>query len=154
MRSVPKERNAKERERWHPYSLQLSHLHFCYCTQTLTTLDLESNEIGAEGAQHLSDALKHNTVREILSSTVSSSFLLLHTDTHDTRPRMEWNQRWRCSTSEWCIEPQHSKRNTLFNCLIFIFVIVTRHSRHSTSKWTGSEMKVLHISVMHWTTTQ
>jgi len=30
--------------------------------QTLTTLNLSSNQIGAEGAQYLGEALKHNTV--------------------------------------------------------------------------------------------
>ena len=34
-----------------------------YFTQTLTTLDLEANNIGDEGAQHLSSALQVNTVR-------------------------------------------------------------------------------------------
>ncbi|CAM4979680.1 unnamed protein product [Rotaria socialis] len=40
-------------------SISFDHLHFL--SQTLTTLDLSSNDIGALGAQHLADALQHNT---------------------------------------------------------------------------------------------
>jgi len=34
--------------------------------QTLTTLDLQSNKIGDQGAQYLGEGLKHNTVRSSL----------------------------------------------------------------------------------------
>jgi hypothetical protein len=54
-------------------SISYTHLHFF--TQTLTTLDLESNQIGAVGAQHLADALRNNTVILILSSSISYTHL-------------------------------------------------------------------------------
>jgi hypothetical protein len=40
-------------------------------TQTLTTLNLENNQIGAVGAQNLADALQNNMVTLILSSSIS-----------------------------------------------------------------------------------
>ena len=39
-----------------------------FSTQTLTTLDLSENEIGEEGAQHLADGLRNNTVSVIVLS--------------------------------------------------------------------------------------
>jgi len=39
--------------------------------QTLATLNLESNQIGDEGAQYLGEALQHNTVRPSLFHVVS-----------------------------------------------------------------------------------
>ncbi len=44
--------------------------------QTLTRLDLEQNDLGDEGAQHLSDALRSNIVRKILSLSITRLFLL------------------------------------------------------------------------------
>jgi hypothetical protein len=52
--------------------------------QTLTTLKLSMNQIGAEGAQHLGEALKQNKVNILLSSTLSSLSFIFHTDTHHT----------------------------------------------------------------------
>jgi Ran GTPase-activating protein (RanGAP) involved in mRNA processing and transport len=41
--------------------------------QTLTTLDLQENQIGDEGAQHLAQALQNNTARQLFfRSTVYS----------------------------------------------------------------------------------
>lgn len=41
-----------------------SFIHFYDSIQTLTTLSLDRNEIGIEGAQHLAEALKKNTVKK------------------------------------------------------------------------------------------
>lgn len=38
--------------------------------QTFITLDLSWNQIGNKGAQHLSEALRYNTVREIICSSI------------------------------------------------------------------------------------
>ena len=43
----------------------LSHLHLFLLTQTLTSLNLQHNTIGADGARHLADTLKTNTVNII-----------------------------------------------------------------------------------------
>ena len=39
------------------------HATLSYFIQTLTTLDLRSNEIGAQGAQYLAEVLRQNTVK-------------------------------------------------------------------------------------------
>jgi Ran GTPase-activating protein (RanGAP) involved in mRNA processing and transport len=44
-----------------------------YFTQTLTTLDLEGNQIGSEGTKYLANALQQNTVK---------LFSFLHSTTH------------------------------------------------------------------------
>ena len=46
--------------------------------QALTTLDLDQNQIGDVGAQHLADALRNNTVSLILFSSLSRFYLLLN----------------------------------------------------------------------------
>ena len=56
------------------HSSSSHHIHFF--TQTLTTLDLYRSQIGDQGAQHLADALRNNTVSIFLS--YSSSFHHIH----------------------------------------------------------------------------
>ena len=63
-------------------SISYTHLHFF--TQTLTTLRLPVNQIGAVGAQHLADALRNNTVTRILSSSFSYTHLHFFTQTLTT----------------------------------------------------------------------
>ena len=64
-------------------------------TQTLTTLDLSSNQIGEKGAQSIADALRTNTVSLFLLLTHSPSHphspsTPSHTDTHHTH--LSYNQ--------------------------------------------------------------
>ena len=82
--------------------LLLSYPTAFYFIQTLTTLDLSFNQIRAEGAKHLSDALLHNTVRQkhlfflslclSLAPSLLPNCFLLHTDTHCTRPLLQSNR--------------------------------------------------------------
>jgi hypothetical protein len=60
-----------DRTQWDQESfyLCLSHPTASYFIQTLTTLNLYNNRIGVQGAQHLSDALRHNTVKQRVSSS-------------------------------------------------------------------------------------
>jgi Ran GTPase-activating protein (RanGAP) involved in mRNA processing and transport len=46
---------------------------YIYPTQALIMLDLYLNEIGAEGARHLADALKINTVRSFFYPFITSA---------------------------------------------------------------------------------
>jgi hypothetical protein len=57
-------------------TLFIHHSTLSHFIQTLTTLDLSRNHIEAQGAQHLSDALRNNTVRQILSSSIIQLFLI------------------------------------------------------------------------------
>jgi hypothetical protein len=70
------------------FYLCLSHPTVSHFTQTLTTLNLWDNKIRDKGAQHLSDALQHNTVRLRVSSSLPflSNGFLFYTDTHYTQP--------------------------------------------------------------------
>ncbi len=89
MKSVLKGHNIwvmlYEITRWDKYSLHLSvsvsvslsHPTISCFIQSLRELYLFSNQIGAEGAQHLSDALRNNTVRQILSSSLYLSLIQL-----------------------------------------------------------------------------
>jgi uncharacterized membrane protein len=52
--------------------------------QTLITLHLSSNKIGAVGAQHFADVLRINTVILILSSSISYAYLHFLTQTLTT----------------------------------------------------------------------
>ena len=68
--------------------LLVSHRHpLTLRTQTLTSLNLRSNQIGDVGAQHLATALRENKVMSIeICSSLIATHSLSHTDTHITRP--------------------------------------------------------------------
>jgi len=72
-------------------------------SQTLTTLKLEKNEIGAHGAQYIANELQQNKV-----TLLSLIFLLLNyrsiffTDTHKTWPWLEQNRCSRSTVSGQC----------------------------------------------------
>ncbi len=51
---------------WDNFSFDRLYIHHDISIQKLTTLDLRRNEIGAEGARHLAQALQNNTVRQVL----------------------------------------------------------------------------------------
>jgi Ran GTPase-activating protein (RanGAP) involved in mRNA processing and transport len=53
--------------------------------QTVTTLDLAWNQIGAEGAQHLAQALQNNMVRNVFFFSITYLSLRFNADTHQTR---------------------------------------------------------------------
>lgn len=55
--------------------------------QTLTTLDLDKNEIGMEGVQYLAQTLQENKVRHAFLFSNINLLLCLSTDTHHTLPR-------------------------------------------------------------------
>ncbi len=63
---------------------------FLLISQTLTTLNLIDNEIGAVGAQDLSEALRHNTVsKRVLKIYLILVFLTISPDTHCTQPQLQ-----------------------------------------------------------------
>ena len=143
-----------ERIRWEKQSLHLFHLVVCSFTQTLTTLILSFNQIGAKGALHLADALRVNTVRETLSSSVASCCLCFHTDTHYTQPLGQSNRRSRGTTSGWYLTKEHGEKNSLFICLILLFVLSHRPSLHSTSHPIKSAIKGHNIWLMPYERTR
>jgi len=71
-------------------SFFISISHLFYLSQTLTTLNLERNEIGAEGAQAIAQALEKNQVREIFRFFISISQLFYLSQTL-TALHLGWN---------------------------------------------------------------
>jgi hypothetical protein len=57
-------------------------MHLYDLIKTLTTLNLRHNQIGDVGAQHLVNALEHNTVRLVLYSSVLKISASFNSDTH------------------------------------------------------------------------
>jgi len=78
--------------------------------QTLTTLDLNGNRIGAQGAQYLGEALRHNTVRSLLLHVFTIiSFLSLsyrhslHSTLTAIESELKVHNIWvkHCDTIQW-----------------------------------------------------
>ena len=88
--------------RWDDFCALRSLIHHLYCTQTLTTLNLQRNNIGVEGAQSLANALQVNTVRRLLCASSTCSPLSLHIDTHNAESSTEQHRRWRTTVSGAC----------------------------------------------------
>jgi hypothetical protein len=61
-------------------------IHHYLSIQTLTTLNLRSNHIHDEGAQHIAHALQNNTVRDMFFFSITYSPLSFNTDTQQARP--------------------------------------------------------------------
>ena len=88
---------------------------YLHLTQTLTTLHLAVNEIGEEGAQHLTSALQVNTVRlDFWTSWHSSAIFILHRHSqrlilNETKLAMKehsiWHVHWKWT--EWDSTSQH-----------------------------------------------
>jgi len=78
--------------------------------QTLTTLNLSGNQIGAQGAQYLGEALRHNTVRSLLLHVFTIiSFLSLsyrhslHSTWSTMKLELKVQNTWvkHCDTTQW-----------------------------------------------------
>ncbi len=72
-----------------------------HISQTLTTLYLEQNWIGAQGAEHLANALEKNTVTPPMLLWVISNYssIIFHIDTHNILPLEQPNRCSRCRIS-------------------------------------------------------
>jgi hypothetical protein len=87
-------------------------------SQTLTTLDLERNQIDARGAEHLANALQQNKVRSLtpLDFLCNYSFIIFH----------RHSQHWTCGATKLVLKAQNILRTrcsrTWWDC-----------SHHSTS---------------------
>jgi len=132
--------------------------------QTLTTLDLNGNQIGAQGAQYLGEALRHNTVRSSLLRVFTIiSFLSLsyrhslHSVCGTIKSEIKVPNTWvkHCDTIQWdhhCfmfLPSSHSylfhtdthytqsvgKSNRRSRCTIFGWSIATQHSEIITPSW-------------------
>jgi len=126
--------------------------------QTLTTLDLYCNGMGAEGARYLGEALRHNTVRLSLLQvfTIISFFSLsyrhsLHSTCRTIKSELKVHDIWvkHCDTIQWdhhsfmFLPSSHSslfhtdthytqpvvQSNRSWKCTIFGWSIATQYSK-------------------------
>jgi hypothetical protein len=70
--------------RWENFSSCQTYINYYVLIQTLTTLNVAYNNIGDEGAQHLTNALQSNAVRDVLFLSNMYQLLCSNTDTHHT----------------------------------------------------------------------
>jgi len=123
-----------------PSSSSSSFIHRCTLflfIQTLTTLDLGRNKIGAQGAQHLSEALRNNSVRDhhsfsfffFVYSISSHAFISYRHSLHSTLARIKseikvqniWVKHY--STIQWVIIiPSSSSSSFIHHCTLFLFI--------------------------------
>jgi hypothetical protein len=97
---------------------------FIHCVlQTLTTLSLDSNQIGGPGVQHLANALQKNKVTWLASFHVSSNYsFTIFTDTHRTWPQQESNWWQRSAASGKCTTRKRSNMTRTFLLPIQSFI--------------------------------
>jgi hypothetical protein len=67
------------------FTVNLSHVLLHFFSQTETKLELINNQIGDKGAQQLADAIRKNTVNQILSLPILFAFTFSHIDAHTNR---------------------------------------------------------------------
>jgi hypothetical protein len=104
------------------------HIHHYTSIQTLTTLILHNNEIGAEGAQHLAHALHNNTVTQLVFWSITYSPLYINIDTSQSQSLQKPYRSWRGTTSSSSTAQQHSER--IFHRIDSIVTIIHQY-RHS-----------------------
>ncbi len=130
------------------------HIHHYLSLQTLTTLNLRSNDIDAEGAQHLAQALQNNTVRDVFFFSTTYSPLSFITDTHHAQSCIQQNRWCRSTTSCSSITKEHGEKCVLLFHYVFTIILHYRHSPRSIFKVTKSVQKEHNILLKHYKTTR
>jgi hypothetical protein len=138
--------------RWEKFSPHQSHTHEYVSLQTLTTLDLYKNNIGAAGARHLAHALQTNAVREVLSPWITYPLICFIIDTHHTESWWEQNRCWRGTALSSCITKQCGERSSLLINYIHTNMFHYRHSPHWIFVTTISVLKEHNTWLMHYKT--
>ena len=98
---------------------------FTFLSQTLTTMNLERNEIGNDGAKALGDAFRDNKVTFSFSFPFSSTSSLSLVDTHHTESSGEGNRRGRCRSTVWWVRKKQREHIFLLRFLINIFTFLS-----------------------------
>jgi hypothetical protein len=129
-------------------------IHHYLSIQTLTTLDLQRNNIGAEGAQHLAQALQNNTVRDVFFVSTTYSTLSFNTDTHHAQSLLQQYRCRRSTTSGWSIKKQHGERCVLRVHYVFTIIFQYRHSPRSILAATISVQEENNIWLKHYKKTR
>ena len=139
--------------RWDDFCALRSLIHHLHCTQTLANLDLNYNNIGAEGAQILANALQVNTVRRLLCALIIYSLPSLHTDTHNAESSGQQDRRRRSTVFGECIAGEHGETTFAPFDHLFTIFIAHRHSQRWILEATASAQKEHSLWRMHckWT---
>jgi hypothetical protein len=124
-------------------------IHHYLSIQTLTTLNLFYNNIGAEGTQHLAQALQKNMVRDLFFFTTAYSPLSFDTDTHHARSSKQQYRCRRSRTSGSSITKQHGERCVLLFHYVFTIIFQYRLSLRSILMETASAVKEHSIWLKH-----
>ncbi len=92
-------------------------------------------------AQHLAQALHHNTVRQLVFWSTAYPPLSINIDTHHARSSREQYRCWRGTTSGSSTAQQHGRATCLLIDCISTIIDQYRHSPHSNLARTRSVMK-------------
>ena len=106
----------------HLFTTFIAHRHSQRCIFT-------SNNIGAEGAQSLANALQVNTVRRLLRASITYSPPSLHTDTHNAGSSRQHDRRGRSTVFGECIASEHGETTFVRFDHLFTTFIAHRHSQ-------------------------
>ncbi len=129
-------------------------VHYYLSIQALTMLNLKSNQIGAEGAQHLAQALQNNRVRDVFFFPNTYLSLSLNAGTHDARSSMQPYRCRRSTTSGSSITKEHGERRFLLFQYLFPIILQYRHSPRSHFYGTKSVQKEHNIWLKHYKRTR
>jgi hypothetical protein len=130
------------------FIINLLHVLLHFFSQTEKKLELFNNQIGDKGAQQLADAIRKNTVNQILSLPISFTFIFSHVDAHTTRSLKKSHRESRGSTSSWGFPTKQGESYSLLLSLVYIFNCTHRHWSQSTSVAIISETLVFNFSLM------
>jgi hypothetical protein len=139
--------------RWAKFSLHQPHTNYYVTIQTLTTLDLEWNNIRAEGAQHLAHALQNNVVREVLSSSITLSTIMFQYR-HWPRWTLIWTKSVLKEHNTWLMHYRATRYEKSSPYQSYIkYDVQYRHSPDWILSGTRSVMKEYNTWLMHYRAT-
>ncbi len=111
--------------RWRMCSSFSLCIHHYLSIQTLTTLNLGRNNIGAAEAQHLARALQNNTVKDVYFFRTTYSSLCFNTDADHTPSWRQPNWCRRSTTSCSSNTKQYGEGSVLLFHYVFIIIFST-----------------------------
>ena len=115
-------------------------------TQTLNTLNLFKNQIGAKGAKCLSDAIQVNRVSRIFSSSTQIDFRTQTLNTLDLEVNEIGAEGAKCLSDAI----QVNRVSPIFSSSTHKSTFEHRHSTHSISEGMKSELKEQNACVMQY----
>jgi hypothetical protein len=109
--------------RWEKLFTSFFKISVSYLIQTLTSLNLQNNQIGAQGAKHMCDGLRQNKVKDLFFSSSSHWCFLFNIDINFILSCKQSNRRWWCTTFMWCITAEFGRTSSLLISNISFFYL-------------------------------